>query len=144
MGAERLLAPKRPTLSQCRPIVAIPGKDVQCQWGQLACVHCHTPHQTSIIITVMLCQQHTLAECSSVHSCRELSILVRDTRRQPGETRDPLTHAHRPLQKRDLNEARHECRGYTRGSKARRVFLSTLSLSLAMSRVQSARVYSRH
>ncbi len=67
-------------------------------------------------------------ECDSLHSCRELSILVRDTRRQPGETQDPLTRAHGPLKKRDLNEARHERRGYTRGSKARRVFPSTLSL----------------
>ncbi len=32
-----------------------------------------------------------------------------------------LVH-HRPLKKRDLNEARHKRRGYTRGSKARRVF----------------------
>ncbi len=34
-----------------------------------------------------------------------------------------------PLKKRDLNEARHEHRDYTRGSKARRVFPSTFSLS---------------
>ncbi len=40
-----------------------------------------------------------------------------------------LTRAHGPLKKRDLNEARHECQGYTRGSKAKRVFPSTLSLS---------------
>ncbi len=33
------------------------------------------------------------------------------------------------LKKLDLNEERHECRGYTRGSKARRVFPSTFSLS---------------
>ncbi len=31
--------------------------------------------------------------------------------------------------KRDLNEVRHECRGYMRGSKDRRVFPSTFSLS---------------
>ncbi len=37
---------------------------------------------------------------------------------------------HGLLKKRDLNEARHEHRGYTRGSKARRVFPSTFSLSL--------------
>ncbi len=70
-----------------------------------------------------------LGECDPLHSCRELSILVCDTRRQPGETRDPLTRAHGPLKKRDLNEARHKCRGYTRGSKARRMFPSTFSLS---------------
>ncbi len=39
-----------------------------------------------------------------------------------------LVH-HRPLKKRDLNEARHKHRGYTRGSKARRVFPSTFLLS---------------
>ncbi len=64
------------------------------------------------------------------HSYRELSILVRNMRRQPGETRDPLTRAHRLLKKRDLNEVRHERQGYTRGSKVRQVFPSTLSLSL--------------
>ncbi len=75
-----------------------------------------------------------LGECDSVHSWRELSILVRDTRRQPGETQDPLTRAHGLLKKRDLNKARHECRGYSRGSKARRVFPSTLSPCLGFSR----------
>ncbi len=69
-----------------------------------------------------------LDECYSLHSRRELSILAGDTRRQPGKTRDPLTRAHRLLKKQDLNEVRHERRGYTRGSKARRVFPSTLSL----------------
>ncbi len=39
---------------------------------------------------------------------------------------------HRPLKKRDLNEARHEYRGYTRGSKAKRVFPSTFSLSACL------------
>ncbi len=39
---------------------------------------------------------------ATLHSCQKLSILARDTRRQPGETRDPLTHAHRPLKKRDV------------------------------------------
>ncbi len=39
-----------------------------------------------------------------------------------------LVH-HGPLKKRDPNEARNKCRGYTRGSKARRVFPSALSLS---------------
>ncbi len=39
-----------------------------------------------------------------------------------------LVH-HRPLKQWDLNEARHERRGYTRGSKARWVFPSTFSLS---------------
>ncbi len=34
-----------------------------------------------------------------------------------------------PLKKWDLNEARHEHQGYTRGSKVRRVFPSTFSLS---------------
>ncbi len=34
-----------------------------------------------------------LGKCNSLHSCRELSILVRNSRRQPGETRDPLTRA---------------------------------------------------
>ncbi len=38
-----------------------------------------------------------------------------------------LVH-HGPLKKRDPNEARHERQGYTRGSKARRVFPSTFSL----------------
>ncbi len=70
-----------------------------------------------------------LGECDSLHSWRELSVLVHDTRRQSDETRDPLTRAYGPLKKQDLNEARHERRGYTRGSKARRVFPSTLSLS---------------
>ncbi len=51
-----------------------------------------------------------------------------DSRRQPGKTRDPLTRAHGPLKKWDLNEARHERQGYKRGSKVRRVFPSTLSL----------------
>ncbi len=46
-----------------------------------------------------------------------------------------------PLKKWDLNEARHERRGYTRGSKAMRVFPSTFSL---LPWVPSARVYSRH
>ncbi len=36
---------------------------------------------------------------------------------------------HRPLKKWDLNEARHECRSYMGGSKVRRVFPSTFSLS---------------
>ncbi len=70
-----------------------------------------------------------LGECNSLHSCRELSILACNMTRQPGETQDSLTHAHRPLKKLDLNEVRHERWGYTRGSKARRVFSSTLSLS---------------
>ncbi len=39
-----------------------------------------------------------------------------------------LVH-HGPLKKRDLNEVRHEHRSYTRGSKTRRVFPSTFSLS---------------
>ncbi len=65
-----------------------------------------------------------LGKCNSLHSCRELSILVRNTRRQPGETRDPLTRASRTAKK-----ARHERRGYARGSKARRVFPFTFSLS---------------
>ncbi len=65
----------------------------------------------------------------SLHSCRELWILKCDTRRQPGKTWDPLTRAHGPLKKRDFNEARHKRRGYTRRSKVRRVFQSTLSLS---------------
>ncbi len=39
-----------------------------------------------------------------------------------------LVH-HGLLKKWDLNEARHECQGFTRGSKARWVFPSTLSLS---------------
>ncbi len=39
-----------------------------------------------------------------------------------------LVH-HRLLKKWDLNEVRHKHRGYTRGSKARRVFPSTFSLS---------------
>ncbi len=43
-----------------------------------------------------------------------------------------LVH-HRPLKKRDLNEARHECQGYTRGSKARRMFPSTFLLSPCLS-----------
>ncbi len=38
-----------------------------------------------------------------------------------------LVH-HEPLKKWDLNEARHGHRGYTRGSKVRRVFPSTFSL----------------
>ncbi len=46
-----------------------------------------------------------------------------------GDTQDPLARAHRPLKKWDLNEAKHEHQGHTRGSKARRVFPSTLSLS---------------
>ncbi len=70
-----------------------------------------------------------LGQCDSLHSCRELSVSAADTRRQPGETQFPLTRAHIPLKKRDLNEVRHERQGYTRGSKARRVFPSTLSLS---------------
>ncbi len=68
-----------------------------------------------------------LGECDSLHSCRELSNLACDTRRQPGETLW-LVH-HRPLKKWYLNEARHERRGYTRGCKARWVFPSTFSLS---------------
>ncbi len=39
-----------------------------------------------------------------------------------------LVH-HGLLKMRDLNEARHERWGYTRGSKARRVFQCTISLS---------------
>ncbi len=70
-----------------------------------------------------------LGKCDSLHSCQELSILARDTRRQPGETRDPLACAHGPLKKWDLNKARHERRGYMRGSKARRMFPSILSFS---------------
>ncbi len=34
MGVERLPAPKRSPLSRRRPVVAIPGKGVRCQWGQ--------------------------------------------------------------------------------------------------------------
>ncbi len=68
-------------------------------------------------------------ESATLHSCRELSILAHNMRRQPGETPDPLTRAHGPLKKPDLNEARHERRDYTRGSKSRWVFPSTLSLS---------------
>ncbi len=70
-----------------------------------------------------------LGQCDSLHSGRELSILARDTRWQPGETWDPLTRAYRLLKKRDLNEMRHERRGYTRWSKVRRVFPPTFSLS---------------
>ncbi len=46
------------------------------------------------------------------------------------ETLWPVHHG--PLKKRYLNEAKQECRGYTRGSKARRVFPSTFSLSLCL------------
>ncbi len=82
-----------------------------------------------------------LGECNSLHSCRELSILAHDTRRQPEETRDPLTRASRTAKKRDLNGVRHERQGYTRGSKAK---FSIYILALALSRVPSASVFSRH
>ncbi len=64
----------------------------------------------------------------TLHSYQGISILVCNTRRQIGKTREPPTRASL-TEKRDLNEARHERRGYTRGSKARRVFQSTFSLS---------------
>ncbi len=40
-----------------------------------------------------------LSESDSLHSSQELSILVRDTRRQPGKTRDSLTRASRTANK---------------------------------------------
>ncbi len=40
-----------------------------------------------------------LGEWDSLHSCREFSILTRDMRRQPGETRDPLTRASQTAKK---------------------------------------------
>ncbi len=40
-----------------------------------------------------------LGECNSLHSCRELSILARDTRQQPSETRDPLTRTSQTAKK---------------------------------------------
>ncbi len=49
-----------------------------------------------------------------------------------GETQNPLTRAHEPLKKRDLNEARHERRSYTRRSKAS-VPIYTLALALSRS-----------
>ncbi len=70
-----------------------------------------------------------LGKCDSLHSCRELSIL--GATRGDSQVRHEtlwLMH-HGPLKRRNLNNARHEHRGYTRGSKARRVFQSTFSLS---------------
>ncbi len=40
-----------------------------------------------------------LGACDFLHSCQELSILLRDTRRQPGETQDPLTRASQTAKK---------------------------------------------
>ncbi len=70
------------------------------------------------------CLRRDWASATLYTSCQELSILACDTRRQPDKIRDPSTRAHGPLKKWDLNEARHEHRGYMR-----RMFLFTLLLS---------------
>ncbi len=88
------------------------------------------------------CQLCTLAECiwqkSWVRVARDETGQVRlDTLAESsqfwhatwGDSQARYeTLAHGTLKKRDLNEARHKRRGYTRGSKARRVFPPTLSL----------------
>ncbi len=60
-----------------------------------------------------------LCECDSLHSCRELLILARDTRWQSNEIRDPLTYTLRTAKKARANEVRHKHGGYTRASEAR-------------------------
>ncbi len=91
--------------------------------------------QITLVPTVHSCRVH-LARISSESCPRRdwasatlYTLAESDTRRQPGETWDPLTRAHGLSKKWDFNEVRHERRGYMRGSKARRVFPSTLSLS---------------
>ncbi len=50
----------------------------------------------------------TLANAKA-RMCRRVYLIVaRDTRRQPGETRDPLTLTSRTTKKTRANEARHE------------------------------------
>ncbi len=53
-------------------------------------------------------ESYTRWDCATVtlHFCRELLILVRDTRRQPDETRDPLTRTSWTMKKSRANEAR--------------------------------------
>ncbi len=48
-------------------------------------VHSRRVHLTRVLGEL---PETRLGECDSLHSCRELSILVCDTRQQPGETRD--------------------------------------------------------
>ncbi len=67
---------------------------------------------------------------TTIYTLAESSQFWRETRgnSQARHKTIWLVH-HRPLKKRDLNEARHKRRGYTRGSKARQGFQSTFSLS---------------
>ncbi len=49
MGAERLPSQSISPLFQHRPGEAILSKGVLCLWVNLACVHCHMPHQHGIL-----------------------------------------------------------------------------------------------
>ncbi len=70
-------------------------------------------------------------------------ILVSDTRQQPGETQDPLTPISWTAKKVRANETSHEHRTLQESIQGE-ASVSIYILALALSRVLSARVYSRH
>ncbi len=108
------------------------------------------------------CQLYTLAECIRQDSRLRVTwdetvrvqlstllpwaqlILVCDKRRQPGETRDPLTRTSGTTKKAKANVARHEERKRLHGSIQGETSVSIYIFTLAVSRVLSAKVYSRH
>ncbi len=107
----------------------------QCCFNTLMCVMpaVHSRRMYLARVSGESCQRRDQAS-ATLHSCRELSILARDTRRLSANTRDPLTRTSWTAKK-----ARHEHRDYTRGFKARRVFPSTfLSLGSLGESVQPA------
>ncbi len=68
---------------------------------------------------------------------------IQSPRRQPGETRDPLTRTSQTAKKARANEMRHE-RPRLYESIRSKVSVSIYILALTLSQVLSARVYSRH
>ncbi len=67
---------------------------------------------------------------ATLYTLAESSQFWRTTRGDSQARHETLwLEHHGPLKKRDLNKARHERRGYTRGFKVSRVFPSTFSLS---------------
>ncbi len=69
-------------------------------------------------------------------------ILARDKRRQLGETRDPLTRTSRTAKRARGNDVRHECRKLHESIRGE-ASVSIYILTLVLSRILSARVYSR-
>ncbi len=88
-------------------------------------------------------KKKTILENQTSMCPRVYMIFAHDTRRQPGETRDPLTKTSQTAKKVRANEARHE-RPRLHKSIRGEASVSTYILALALSQVLSARVYSRH